>query len=62
MPALITKKNKRTYIEYDSDGLIISYHRKYYVARKNKATDPFALPQPCNNPQKKLNIKTIKRR
>ena len=47
MPTLITKKNKITSIEYDSDGLIIPYHRKYGITRKKKVTDPFALPQAC---------------
>ena len=47
MPTLITKKNKRTSIEYDSDGLIIPYHRKYGITRKKKVTDLFALPQAC---------------
>ena len=47
MPTLITKKKKRTSVEYDSDGLIIPYHQKYGITRKKKVTDPFALPQAC---------------
>ena len=47
MPTLIKKRKKRTSIEYDSDGLIIPYHRKYGITRKKKVTDPFALPQAC---------------
>ena len=46
MPTLITNKKKRTSIEYDSDGLIIPYHRKYGITRKKKVTDPFAIPPP----------------
>ena len=45
MPTLITKKNKRTSIEDDSDGFIIPYHRKYGITRKKKVTDHVALPQ-----------------
>ena len=44
MPTLIKKRKKRTSIEYDIDGLIIPYHRKYGISRKKKVNDPFALP------------------
>ena len=57
MPTLISKKKKRTSIEYDSDGLIIPYHRKYGITRKKKVTDPFALPQACLKSPSAINHK-----
>jgi hypothetical protein len=58
MSTSITKKKKRASIEYDSDGLIIPYHRKYGITRKKKVTDPFALPQVCLKSPSAITLKS----
>ena len=59
IPTQMMKKT-RTSIDYDSDGLIISYHRNYDVARKNKAKYIFSLTQQRKNCQTNLTHKQSK--
>ena len=52
--------NKQNSIEYDSDIIIIPYHRNYSVARKKKEKDPFTLPQPRKKSQTNVTRKQSK--